>query len=318
MIAIKEMKEEHLNELMLLFENVYLKEKDHVKALPPYDLIKDMVDERFKWMLENHQGIVAYKGELLVGYMMYILGDELFGNQKCAFVPLFGHASTEEEQANIYRTLYLHASKNWLQNKRLSWVITSFEHNQDLEKFWFKNGFGQRCADAIATPESKEVENQNVIIKKADSKTLDDIADLHREHSAYYQQAPLCMPGDDGDAFAELKEWFEEENHHLWIAYMNNQAVVYMRIKEKGESFITLVEDMVSVSSAYVDPKKRSLGIGSKLLRHVQNYIINDLKMKRYGVDYESLNPLAYGFWEKHFTPFTKTLTRRVDEGILK
>jgi ribosomal protein S18 acetylase RimI-like enzyme len=277
-----------------------------------------MVDERFKWMLDNHQGLVVYKDNILVGYMMYILGDELFGNQKCAFVPLFGHASIEEDQMKIYRTLYLHASKNWLKNKRLSWVITSFEHNQDLEKFWFKNGFGQRCADAIALLQASKEEDDIVTIKKANLNTLNDIADLHREHSAYYQQAPLCMPGDDSDAFEELKAWFNEDNHHLWIAYMNNQALGYMRIEEKGESFITLVEDMVSVTSAYVDPEKRSLGIGSKLLSHVQNYIINDLKMKRYGVDYESLNPLAYGFWEKHFMPFTKTLTRRIDEGILK
>jgi hypothetical protein len=86
----------------------------------------------------------------------------LYGNQKCAFVPLFGHASTEEDQLKIYRTLYLHASKNWLKNKRLSWVITSFEHNQDLEKFWFKNGFGQRCADAIALPQASKEEVEMV------------------------------------------------------------------------------------------------------------------------------------------------------------
>lgn len=296
MIEIRNMISTDIEKSMELFKNTYIKEKDLVKALPPYELIKDMVDERFKWMLENHQGLVAYKGNMLVGYMMYILGDELFGNQKCTFVPLFGHASTEEDQVKIYKTLYLHVSKNWLKNKRLSWVITSFEHNQDLENFWFKNGFGQRCADAIALPQASKEEDDMVTIKKANANTLDDIADLHREHSAYYQQAPLCMPGDDSDAFEELKEWFEEENHHLWIAYLNNQAVGYMRIEEKGESFITLVEDMVSVTSAYVDPEKRSLGIGLKLLSHVQNYIINDLKMKHYGVDYESLNPLAYGF----------------------
>lgn len=31
------------------------------------------------------------------------------------------------------------------------------------------------------------------------------------------------------------------------------------------------------------------------------------------GVDYETMNPTAAGFWEKHFAPYTASLVRRVD-----
>jgi hypothetical protein len=47
------MKEEHIKESMAIFENKHQKGKDQVQALPPYNLIKGMVDERFKWMLDK-------------------------------------------------------------------------------------------------------------------------------------------------------------------------------------------------------------------------------------------------------------------------
>ncbi|MEC9484872.1 MAG: hypothetical protein UMR38_03220 [Candidatus Izemoplasma sp.] len=49
---------------------------------------------------------------------------------------------------------------------------------------------------------------------------------------------------------------------------------------------------------------------------------VNDLKDNKkiiqLGVDYETMNPLARVFWEKYFTPYTKTVTRRIDEGMLE
>jgi len=36
------------------------------------------------------------------------------------------------------------------------------------------------------------------------------------------------------------------------------------------------------------------------------------------GVDYESLNPTAYAFWQKYFSAYTHGLVRRIDEHILQ
>lgn len=34
----------------------------------------------------------------------------------------------------------------------------------------------------------------------------------------------------------------------------------------------------------------------------------------RLGVDFESLNPTAYGFWLKYFDAYTHSVVRRIDE----
>jgi hypothetical protein len=49
--------------------------------------------------------------------------------------------------------------------------------------------------------------------------------------------------------------------------------------------------------------------------------LIQDLKTKGYtrlGVDFESINPMAYGFWLKYFDAYTHSLVRRIDEKAVK
>jgi len=51
--------------------------------------------------------------------------------------------------------------------------------------------------------------------------------------------------------------------------------------------------------------------------RGVLSYIEQTLYcegIRRLGVDFETFNPTAYGFWSKHFDIYTNSLTRRIDE----
>ena len=50
------------------------------------------------------------------------------------------------------------------------------------------------------------------------------------------------------------------------------------------------------------------------------NFVIRILAAEGYthlGVDYESFNPTAAGFWQKHFIPYTSGVVRRIDENVL-
>lgn len=318
MIQIASMTMKHFSEANELFATNYKIERSRVKSLPPYKQIEVLAKTRLKTILKKHQGLVALENNKVVGYMMYIQGGKLFGNSECAFVPLIGHSATTNNKTVIYQSLFNKAAAIWVENRKLSLIVTLFEHDQNLEQFWFKNGFGQRCADAMTNFDSNYKTNEKIIIKKATKATLIDVKKLHKTHTQYYQTAPLFMPGDNSDSFAELSEWFNKSNRHLWIAYLDEEPVGYMRIEDTGESFITQTSDTVSITSAFINPEFRKKGIGITLLDTVKTYLKEETNYKRCGVDYESINPLARYFWETHFTPYTKTVTRRIDEGIIK
>ena len=59
---------------------------------------------------------------------------------------------------------------------------------------------------------------------------------------------------------------------------------------------------------------------GKSIYQNLLNFTITKLKEEGYillGVDFESFNPTAYGFWLKYFTAYTNSVVRRIDECAL-
>lgn len=85
---------------------------------------------------------------------------------------------------------------------------------------------------------------------------------------------------------------------------------------KEGETFACETPDMMNICGAYCMPEYRGTGVYQELLA----YLINVLKEEGYtrlGVDFESFNLTARGFWLKFFTPYTNSLVRRVDVSSL-
>jgi len=317
-MELREARSSDFEQAFDLFKKAYETEREAVDALPKFSDTEPLARERLKTMFEKHKGLVALKDSEVVGYFFYALTGELFGKSEGALVPLIGHASKKKNKIEIYQSLLNEAGKRWVSNNKLSWVVTCFEHDTVLEKLFFKNGFGQRCADAIAFAEIRHEDQNEIKVIKATMNDLKDIKDLHQEHVDFYQSSPLFMPGDDADEFEALKASFNDPFTHIWTAYMEGEAVGYMRLSQVGESFISNSKDMANVNAAYVKPTLRGRHIASGLLSALKEYVIDKTNYTRIGVDYESINSTGSRFWEKHFMPYTKTLARRIDERIVK
>ncbi len=60
---------------------------------------------------------------------------------------------------------------------------------------------------------------------------------------------------------------------------------------------------------------------GKGLYQNLLVFIISALKREgctRLGVDFQSYNSSARGFWLKHFTIYTNSVVRRIDERIIQ
>ncbi len=72
---------------------------------------------------------------------------------------------------------------------------------------------------------------------------------------------------------------------------------------------------MVNICGAYLLLGYRGKGVYTKLLA-VMLETVQAEGYTRCGVDFESLNPTARGYWTKHFTAYTNSVVRRIDEPI--
>lgn len=115
------------------------------------------------------------------------------------------------------------------------------------------------------------------------------------------------------DAIREMKPVSEGADDTFVCSDQAEKIVAYIDVSDEGETFITEDSCMMNINGAYCIPEYRGSGAMKKLL----NRVICILKEEGYsllGVDYESFNPNALRFWRKYFSPYTRSVVRRVDE----
>ena len=100
----------------------------------------------------------------------------------------------------------------------------------------------------------------------------------------------------------------------VWAAWDTDRPMGYLEYRADGENFLCESADMMNISGAYLLEPYRGQGVFDRLLGHGMNAFYQE-GYRRLGVDFESFNPTAYGFWRKHFVPYTHGLVRRIDGG---
>jgi len=306
----------HINQALLLFEQAMERERKAVTLIPPFTDYVNSIRNHLEKLVKIALGFALIQGSTLLGYILAYPIPEFFGSQPGVFVPEFGHGESEEHRSKIAQKLYLHASTAWVSLGKTSHAIAIFAHDKELLDSWFWQGFGLRCVNGIRKTSLVEQKQSSYQLLKLDSSKLDLLADLHREHNRYYRQAPIFMPNADEDPVEDLKTWISEENRHIWVALDTfGQAVGYMRVQLQGESILSRHPMMMNITGAFVSPQNRESGCGRALLNAVETWQIEN-GYNLTGVDYESINPNASHFWNKFFTSYTLSLTRRIDERI--
>ncbi len=139
---------------------------------------------------------------------------------------------------------------------------------------------------------------------KPDLKYVEEAVDLVID--AYLEEinSPIFMPNPDENPVEDLKNWLEKE-----------KPVGYIRIQPRAESFVSEDPSVMNITGVFVERDHRCSGVATSLLDSVQNWLLEN-NYKLCGVDFESINYLGSNFWNRYFTPYMYSMTRRIDERI--
>ena len=305
----------HIPEAEALALRCYQEERRHVPALPERASLS--VAQQFAG---NGLSVAAVEDGRLIGFLC---GVGPFPNAfrsttaTGVFSPMGGHGAVPEKREKIYAMMYQAAAERWVQAGAVSHAVCLYAHDEAAQRQFFRYGFGMRCVDGIRLPEPIPVTPC----------PLYDCAELPPEDWAqvypldlalheHYLQSPFFMrrQPDDLEAFLASSA---EENARYFVARQNGCICAYVKTIGEGETVIAGGEGYCHVHGAYCLPEHRGQGLYPNLL----NFAMAQLKKDgciRLGVDYESINPTAWGFWGKHFDAYTHSVVRRIDENILR
>ncbi len=303
----------HIRQAQILAEENYDAERGLVRALPQNPPMPDLAQ-----FADSHLGVAALQGDRLIGFLCCCEPREhAFGsNATGIFSPLHAHGAIQDNREQIYRMLYQSAAKKWVSKGAAYHAISLYAHDEAAKRALFSCGFGARCVDAIRPMERIPTSRTAVLpIRRLKPREISLIRSLRAGLSVHLGESP-CFLYSSAQTYQRWLARAEERDSIVYAAFDWDTAVAFVEATQGGENFATEAKDMMNICGAFC----LSVYRGSGLMQCVLNALIADLQgtgCLRLGVDYESANLAASGFWSKYFQPYTCSVTRRVDEAVL-
>lgn len=305
---------DHIEEALNLAKLNYEQERKLVPTLPSISMLPSL-----KRFADNGLGVAAFNGNDLVGFMCCgVPYDNAFSSTdvKGVFSPLGANAATLDNRARIYATMYQAAGEKWARASAASHGICLYAHDTEVQQQLFLYGFGLRCVDAIRQMQAIDCKPcNNYSFAELAQLEFTAVYPLDQLLNAHMHQSPIFMLRK-ADTEEEFLQTCQEEQARCFVAVQNKQICAFLKVVDMGETFITPRHDTKHINGAFCLPEHRGRGAFQNLL----NYTISTLAAEGYarlGVDFESFNPTAYGFWLKYFQAYTHSVVRRIDERVI-
>ncbi len=310
----EKLSKQHIEAAAQLVVNNYKNEMKSVPFLPNKDYFKQFCNS-ICWIAENHHGVVALQEDKVVGFLSGMAINSFKGLNRGIYCPLYAHGAIGDKQ-DIYERMYENVAGIWCKNGCLTHALTIFAHEGVTVNTWFNLGFGKRCVDAIRPLSNiNGKKTDQYLIRQATEGDAVYLLPLFVEHDMYYCSSPLFMPVLEITTLEDVKKLLLSSDSSVWVAFDNNRAVAIMTTSKGGETFIAEDEKTLNLRSVYLLKEVRGTGLASTMLNIIIDWMSSN-GFERCGVDYESFNRFGSRFWGKHFTPFTYSLFRRLDERI--
>ncbi|MEN8904758.1 MAG: GNAT family N-acetyltransferase [Clostridiales bacterium] len=263
--------------------------------------------------------MAAVKKNKLVGFLCcagYFENAFRSTNVKGVFSPIEANGTIEDNKNKIYAKMYQYAAKKWVEAGAASHAICLYSQDKISQHQFFKYGFGLRCIDAIRLMEKIDCQicydYKFLEFNEADFKSVFPMDIMLNKHM---KMSPTFINRQE-ETIENFAITSVKEKVRYFVAKSNENICAFLKIAPAGENFLTKIPGMKNIKGAFCLPEHRGKGLYQNLL----NYSISILKSEGYtylGVDFESINPTAYSFWLKYFTPYTNSVVRRIDEKIL-
>ncbi|MDR1001950.1 MAG: GNAT family N-acetyltransferase [Oscillospiraceae bacterium] len=252
---------------------------------------------------------------------LYAENDHLSQNDgvKGIFSPVHAHAATDNN-AKIYERLYQAAADKWVKAGARSHAIALYAHEDLSLRLFFRYGFGMRCVDAIREIIHISTQPRSTFtVSELNENQFPAMHTMYTMLQQHLHSSPIFCGGSSASAPVLIEDFMEKnvrQQARYFAAYNKDIPIAYLKISPHGENFVSDAPEVMNICGAYCLPEYRGTGVFEHILDAVQDVLFADGYI-RLGVDFESYNPTAWGFWNKHFTPYTYSVVRQIDEAIV-
>ena len=319
-IRFEKFTENHINAAIELTLKELAAEKQVCPALPEEEL-----HSRLKGLLNRLSGLnfgtAALEGDRLVGYILFIGPiDGFHSSHKGVFCPLGGSAFDPEHphRVKLASLLLAEALKEPVDNGCYSIAFTRYAHDDEIGRLLSLRGFGIRCCDAVQEADKLISANyaENLRFTELPRERFREVRPLQEGLNRHLALSPVFFAVNWKNFGSWFHTWINREDMRIFAAFDGERIAGFISVEDDcGENYITPHERMKSICGAYFYDEYRGCGAAAGLLACMAENLKAE-GITHLGVDCETLNPTAMGFWCKHFTPYSYSYHRILDDRV--
>jgi hypothetical protein len=326
-MRIEDFTMEHIDFAMKIVLDNYNKEREYVPELPAFEAMPEWLLPQYKHFATNGLGVAMMENDVMIGFLcFYEPIEDAFASTgvRGTFSPIHGNgvksSISGQKRERIYSILYQAAAKKLTDQGIRSHAVAILKHDIDAERSFFYQGFGIRCLDLIRSLEHGLIAaasvNPNAEMDYLELPREDwgKLLELHNGLIEHLGQSPCFMhfpPMDEEQLYSHTSE-----DVRYFAVMKDGEYIAYLKLAKDGENFATNAKEMVNICGAYCKKEYRGSNIVQQLLNYTMSILISE-GFQLIGVDCESFNPTARGFWTKYFKEYTHSLVRRIDEKAI-
>ena len=262
-----------------------------------------------QWVLEQDLGWLAQENGATVGFLAFCPPhDGMFGDCRGVFSPVHASAFGGSDPERTLTALLGAATEALYAQGVTSMGISRYAHEEQTLRGLCLNGYGIRCCDLMRRVEVKEAAPLPYEVRRMRPSEEEAVARLANALEEHMERTPVLLPQNRVTA-QQVAEW----DAAVYVACDGDGVFAILLVEEGGETFVDELPGTRHVGKAYCEPGHRGGGAMPALLAAAQRDLAAQ-GIEKLGVDCETLNPPAYRFWRRHFSAFTYSAVRRLDE----
>ncbi len=162
------------------------------------------------------------------------------------------------------------AMNEMLKDGVVSYSLSRYAGDREVNESLVFNGFGIRCADAIQSLDyfmnnSGNSATDTIVYEELQKEDYDFVLALDKGLSEHLLAAPICYPTHLEGAFPDHKV---RTNTKMFVAKdrSRNKIIGFLRVSDDGETVFTEMPLIQNISGTYIDPAYRNHRIAEGLL----------------------------------------------------
>jgi GNAT superfamily N-acetyltransferase len=318
LLKIIPLKEENLEDAAALVSSRYKNLWEQEPHLPHrYKEVSNLLPLLRNIMQAACPGVAAIQDGQLVGFLMGRLMPD-FRGKRSVFSPEWANAADLKKSRYIYEEMYRYLAADWVAEKYVAHYISMFANDLEAMRAWHWLGFGMTAVDGVRGLQPIQGGDDQIDVRRASPQDLEQVMELNDGLRQHVKGSPDFFIAEKFSK-GYFEEWIEDPGRVIWLAYVNEEPVAFIRIGPANDDVCTIIYDekTTSIYGAFTKETMRGKDIATALLKqaiesaHSKGY-------ERCAVDFEPMNLLGTRFWLRHdFKPVCLSLLRYLDDRVL-